>query len=130
MFWKAGVFRADALVEDGDSRDVVGLVRESNGPSPGFRGFSTTRPSTRTFVAVEYAPPSLHRYPQKSSHAAQTSEVSKTSEVLIAARPRYGTPRAPRPFHPAMNRWAILKCPSGARGDVQLNHPHTSESLH
>jgi len=36
---------------------------------------------------------SYSQFKQESSHAAQTSEVSKTSEVLIAARPRYGTPR-------------------------------------
>jgi len=52
---------------------------------------------------------------------------SETNHLLFKCP--YGTPHAPRPFfHPAMNRWAILKGPFGARGAVRIIQPRDSES--
>jgi hypothetical protein len=52
LFWKAGVFHADAMVEKSHPRERVGFLLELTAPSPGFRDFSTSRPLTRAFVAV------------------------------------------------------------------------------
>jgi len=100
LFWKAGVLRADALVENGDSRDVVGLVREWNAPSSGSCVFSTIRPLTRAFVVVEHAPPSLRHRNSWRSAQAQANLPEKRIEILAYRTSEcLGPPLVERPIH-------------------------------